>query len=261
MERQGGTTAPSAWNPYNPLSQATRKRLNTQTLEAIDSWPKQLNIDVDDVTERVSKKLLQLETPSGKVSDKRKAELDKRAEKRRARADLTERLKRKDLKRLEQGCGLHGKKRRMQTPPQNQTKLNFTAAQAIHHLWLGYMAELLQLPLKVPPLVTTPSSSQQAGTPEAPSTTLASLYPMFPTRGSKRDAPPLEPQINVNTVQTKLLKAEFVGCKLRVKRAKNPALLNIEGIVVQETQQTFKLAVPKAPVKGDAHPTTMAQSQ
>ncbi|KAF5389354.1 hypothetical protein D9757_004384 [Collybiopsis confluens] len=65
----------------------------------------------------------------------------------------------------------------------------------LHHLWLGYMSELLIL-----------------NTAEPPSS--ASCHP-------------------------KLLKADFSGSLVSVQKSKNPSLVDIQGIVFHETENTF----------------------
>ncbi|KAK4049163.1 RNase P/RNase MRP complex subunit [Microbotryomycetes sp. JL201] len=230
---------PSAWQGYNPLAQVTRKRLDPDQRMQIGSWKHHFNMDDNDVTERVANKLLQLETPKGKTSDKRKNELQTKAT-----AKEQRKFRYKDTYEAE--CGLVGRKKRKRG--RLQTRLSYPAAESIHSLWLGYMADMLQLPLRVPPLVSLPTQDKEHE-PRQPTSRCETLYPAFPSRSTAAAVATLDPAINVNAVHTKLLKAEFVGCKMRVKRAKNPALVNIEGIIVQETQQTFKFAVPKAPVK------------
>jgi ribonuclease P protein subunit POP4 len=101
------------------------------------------------------------------------------------------------------------------------------------------------------------------------------LLPTFPPRptGTEDVSMGLDLKVNAPVVQAKLVKAEFVGCKLvgasqavlrpfcesergtdksttLVKRAKNPSLLGISGIVLQETLGTFKVVTPKSEVKG-----------
>ncbi|KAM0786484.1 hypothetical protein ACM66B_001942 [Microbotryomycetes sp. NB124-2] len=231
-QRQG----PSAWHGYVPLAQVTRKRLDPDQRMQIGSWRDQFDLDGNDLEERVVNKLLQLETPKGKMSDKRKHELARRAAAKQQR-------NKKESHELD--CGLVGRKKRKRGA--FQTRLGYTAAESVHNLWLGYMAELLQLPLRAPPLVSPDDAHDPRHTRALHKS--ETLYPTFPTRTVEPSTPTLDPQISVNAIHAKLLKAEFVGCKMRVKRAKNPGLVGIEGIVVQETQQTFKFAVPEAPVK------------
>lgn len=51
----------------------------------------------------------------------------------------------------------------------------------------------------------------------------------------------------------KLIKADFVGAIMRVKKAKNACLDGLEGIVVQETAETIKLVTRKDMIKGENH--------
>lgn len=94
---------------------------------------------------------------------------------------------------------------------------SYEAVLPVYHLWLGYMAELLALPVIVPPAVISPpasSSTDSSATPREPLSTPAvpivtsTLLPTYPPRASR------DTQINVVNLQTKLIKAEFVGCLL-----------------------------------------------
>lgn len=95
----------------------------------------------------------------------------------------------------------------------------------LHNLWLGYMSELLGIDFV--PACSTPSN--------------ASL-----TEQSVSDVKALPPMISI---QSKLLKSDYHGAILTVSRAKNPSLVGLQGIVVQETQETFKLIDPSHVVK------------
>ncbi|EJU04772.1 hypothetical protein DACRYDRAFT_114099 [Dacryopinax primogenitus] len=85
----------------------------------------------------------------------------------------------------------------------------------IHLLWLGYIAELLQLP------------------PPANEETLHSL-----DRASHKLP-------NVPSIQAKLVKADLHGSVLSVKRAKNLDLQGAGGIVLRETENTFRVITAK----------------
>lgn len=76
----------------------------------------------------------------------------------------------------------------------------------VHELWLGYMAELLALPV----LLFAPSTAVE------PSTATSVLLPTFPPRptGTEDVSMGLDLKANAPVMQAKLVKAEFVGCKL-----------------------------------------------
>ncbi|KAJ6553873.1 Rof/RNase P-like protein [Mycena sp. CBHHK59/15] len=80
----------------------------------------------------------------------------------------------------------------------------------LHHLWMGYMSELLNLP--------QPSS----GPPRPPSG--AAMHP-------------------------KLLKADFHGSIMTVHQTKNISILGISGIVIHETERTFKVVTKENKLK------------
>lgn len=151
---------------------------------------------------------------------------------------------------------------------------SYDAVLPVHHLWLGYISELLAVPLLIP-LPTAPSLAPAAtSTSSAELSITSTLLPTFPSR----HAPPTLPrdeQINVVNLHAKMVKADFTGCSLSgassssfrpscppfarpdtdavthaVKRAKNPSLVGLRGLVLQETHGTFKLVTPDSKVKG-----------
>ncbi|KAF8606633.1 RNase P subunit p29-like protein, partial [Ceratobasidium sp. AG-I] len=77
----------------------------------------------------------------------------------------------------------------------------------IHTLWTGYMSELLNLHL------------------------LTSINE------------PLDSYVSSHALgmQTKLVKADFHGCKLTVKASKCPTLVGSSGIVIEETANVFRI--------------------
>ncbi|KZT57639.1 hypothetical protein CALCODRAFT_469457 [Calocera cornea HHB12733] len=89
----------------------------------------------------------------------------------------------------------------------------------IHHLWLGYIAELLQLP---PPPSDEILHSHDPAQHKLP---------------------------NVPGMQAKLVKADLHGSILSVKRAKNLDLKGRGGIVVHETENTFKVVTAQDQLK------------
>lgn len=82
----------------------------------------------------------------------------------------------------------------------------------LHALWLGYMAELLNLP----PRPTSVGETNHA-----------------------------KKMPNTVDMQAKLVKADFHGCIVQVRRAKNPFLVGRAGIIVHETENTFKVVTRK----------------
>lgn len=88
---------------------------------------------------------------------------------------------------------------------------SYDAVRPLHQLWLGYAAELLALPIRTAASEPVPDGpdlvSAAAG---SGSSTLLSAYPARSDTGSKTR----EATFNVINLQTKLIKAEFVGCML-----------------------------------------------
>ncbi|KAG6854496.1 hypothetical protein C0991_006098 [Blastosporella zonata] len=96
----------------------------------------------------------------------------------------------------------------------DKTQAKFDLFVPLHHLWLGYMSELLAL--QQPP-IAGPSSAQA----------MPSSSGMHP----------------------KLLKADFHGSIMTVRQSKNPCIVGLSGIVIQETENVFKVVTQKDTVK------------
>ncbi|KAI0670474.1 RNase P/MRP p29 subunit [Trametes maxima] len=85
----------------------------------------------------------------------------------------------------------------------------------LHTLWLGYMSELLSL---------SPRPTRDVGDPVAAMPGAAGMY-------------------------AKLIKADFHGAIVTVRRSKNPCLVGLSGIVVHETENAFKVITQKDQLK------------
>ncbi|KIY67545.1 RNase P/MRP, p29 subunit [Cylindrobasidium torrendii FP15055 ss-10] len=97
----------------------------------------------------------------------------------------------------------------------DEAQRKFELFRPLHHLWMGYMSELLGL--------------QQTPSP-----------PRAPT---PRDMP------SSSTMHPKLLKADMHGALLTVQQSKNPSLVGISGIVLHETENTFAIIMATNAVK------------
>ncbi|PCH38241.1 RNase P subunit p29-like protein [Wolfiporia cocos MD-104 SS10] len=97
---------------------------------------------------------------------------------------------------------------------QEETKFNLFLP--LHQLWLGYMSELLAL---------------------APA-------PSAPIPDADKSAAP-----NAAGMHAKLVKADFHGSLMTVRRSKNPCMVGLSGIVVHETENAFKLITKKDQLK------------
>ncbi|PLW11771.1 hypothetical protein PCANC_23204 [Puccinia coronata f. sp. avenae] len=91
----------------------------------------------------------------------------------------------------------------------------------LHQLWLGYMSELLELRLK------SLDENQSVHT--------------LPTEGALSRSERFAGMPSISAIQSKLLKADYHGAFMVVHKAKNPSLVDLQGIVIQESEQTFKL--------------------
>ncbi|KNZ53840.1 hypothetical protein VP01_3120g1 [Puccinia sorghi] len=99
----------------------------------------------------------------------------------------------------------------------------------LHQLWLGYMSELLEVRLK------SLDSKESVRT--------------LPTEGLLSRSERFAGMPSISTIQSKLLKADYHGAYLVVHKAKNPSLVDLQGIVIQESEQTFKLIKPDSQIK------------
>ncbi|GAA5993620.1 hypothetical protein JCM10908_000644 [Rhodotorula pacifica] len=226
----------SPWDPYAVLPPSTKRRLDPKEQVKPKSYTQELSIPADVAEERVVGKLLQLDLPEGKVSDRRKAELAVRE---------AEKEKKRSRRQREGDCGLAGRRKRKALGARAPESIHYEAVRPLHELWLGYAAELLALPIRTAASTSSATSRTDGREAASGSSSLLSTYPGRSDPAERnRDA-----AFNVINLQTKLIKAEFVGCMLSVKRAKNPSLVGVGGIVLQETQGTFKIVTPKSQIK------------
>ncbi|KAK0228657.1 RNase P/MRP p29 subunit [Armillaria fumosa] len=96
---------------------------------------------------------------------------------------------------------------------EHQTKFNIFLP--LHHLWMGYMSELLGLNQR----------STSSGVP------------------TMKDMP------STGSMHAKLLKADLNGSLISVRRSKNPCLLGLSGIVIHESENAFKVVTKEDQVK------------
>ena len=87
----------------------------------------------------------------------------------------------------------------------------------LHHLHLAYLNSLLALP---------PLPSDLGATASSSSSTLPSTLPVG---------------LGAEGIQSKILKADLTGSILLVLSSRNPSLVSISGIVLEETASTFRL--------------------
>ncbi|TFK50257.1 hypothetical protein OE88DRAFT_342761 [Heliocybe sulcata] len=184
-------------NPYAPLALPHR---NAQ-LTLVSSGPfiptyVQSHLRTSDpastYASRIGGKQIMLENPAKESKAKKERE-----EKRRRR---TEAKKKK-------GLGVGRVIRGSWKLSKEQSK--FELFVPLHHMWLGYMSELHNLPPQ----------------------------------------PTSVPHPNVANMHAKLVKADFHGSYIIVSQAKNPALVGSSGIVILETENAFRVINKKNQVK------------
>ncbi|PIL23904.1 hypothetical protein GSI_13655 [Ganoderma sinense ZZ0214-1] len=131
----------------------------------------------------------------------------------RAKKEREEKRARRTAERARKAVGVVSKKesRKRGIWKLRKEEAKFELFVPLHMLWLGYMSELLSL----------------APQPATPSADPASAMPG--TAG----------------MHTKLVKADFHGAIVTVRQSKNPCLVGLSGIVVHETENSFKVITRK----------------
>jgi len=94
----------------------------------------------------------------------------------------------------------------------------------LHRLWLGYMSELLGL-------TTVDRLGQEKEKEQEQEHAMKAAMP------------------SAAGMHAKLVKADFHGSIMTVRRSKNPSLVGVSGIVVQETENMFKVVTRKDKLK------------
>ncbi|KAF8311042.1 RNase P/MRP, p29 subunit [Clavulina sp. PMI_390] len=100
----------------------------------------------------------------------------------------------------------------------DKNEIKYDTFLPIHHMWCTYMGELLNLPAAPPPQGTA-------------------------------DAPVQHRMPSAATMQPKLVKAEFNGAIIEVTDSRNKSLIGCRGIVIFESENTFKIVTQKDAVK------------
>jgi len=189
---------------------------------------------------KVSKKHVALKNPEGKLSSFSAAQkaLKEKETAKRKRAKL----------RGENTRGIMPKKQRTA-----RNHLSWDSVQGLHALWLGYMSELLGLELQ-----GAESAAQTANhMPKVPA--IPSRKESGDTEGDQIE---IIESINRHSAiaqgfttsqilnwHTKLVKASYLGCSIRVKQSPNSSLVNQKGIIVQDTAGTWSVVTPKSKLK------------
>lgn len=97
------TSLHTAWEPYRLLNSTARKKIDPNGNLPTETFLQSLSIPPNVASERITSKYLQLEPPKGKMTEKRRIELEKKAL-------MTEARK---IKRVKEGeCGLIGRRKR-----------------------------------------------------------------------------------------------------------------------------------------------------
>ncbi|KAK2463464.1 hypothetical protein APHAL10511_004550 [Amanita phalloides] len=169
----------------------------------------------------VTSHLTQTSDPASIYADRvqnRQIMLENPARESRIKEEEREKQKRRDTRKARKRLGVVGTKEAKERGFWNfdKTQITFRNILPLHHLWMGYMSELLGL--------AQPSSA----TPGALS------KPPMPTSA---------------TMHAKLLKADFHGAFVRVHQSKNVSVLGLSGIVIVDTENTFTVVTRQNRVK------------
>jgi len=162
---------------------------------------------------------LQTSDPGGMYASRvqgRQILLENPARESRAKKELTEKRARQKAEKERKKKGGIGKReaREKGVWRLDETQTKFDLFVPLHHLWMGYMSELLGLPqLSSSALPTTQTMPASSG-----------MHP-------------------------KLVKADFHGSMLTVRQSKNPSLVGLSGIVILESENAFKVVTPKDKIK------------
>ncbi|KAI0361994.1 RNase P/MRP p29 subunit [Trametes cingulata] len=143
--------------------------------------------------------------------------LDNPARESKAKKAREEQRAKRTSERARKAAGIMGKREgeRRAVWKLRKEEAKFQLFTPLHSLWLGYMTELLSL------------SPQPAGTASDPAAAVPSAAGMH----------------------AKLIKADFHGAVVTVRRSKNPCLVGLSGIVVHETENAFKVITQKDQLK------------
>jgi len=136
--------------------------------------------------------------------------LENPARESRAMKELDEKRIRKKRDKEKKKLGIIGKREAKEKNiwKFDEAQARFDLFLPLHHLWMGYMSELLGL-------------SREPG--DANTSAMAKAMP------------------SSASMHPKLLKADFHGSIMTVRQSKNPCLLGLSGIVIHETENAFKV--------------------
>ncbi|KAF8153310.1 RNase P/MRP p29 subunit [Crassisporium funariophilum] len=169
----------------------------------------------------VASNLSQSSDPGGMYASRVKGRnmlLDNPARESKALKALQEKRVRRKAQKERKKLGIVGKREAKEKGVWkfDESQAKFELFLPLHHLWMGYMSELLSLSQK--PAVETPASMAKA----VPGS--AGMHP-------------------------KLLKADFHGSIMTVRQSKNPCIVGLSGIVIHETENAFRVVTKNDKLK------------
>ncbi|EIW67862.1 hypothetical protein TREMEDRAFT_63752 [Tremella mesenterica DSM 1558] len=253
------TTQPTL-DVYRSLSRQIKKHLAPYVpTDQPPSIPSLLGIDPISYSSRLAGKTLPLATTVSPIVSKSNVEFGD-GSKLRVGQDKRKVL---DGEKTEMGGIRRMKKRRGGIRKGREIPYEFLLP--LHYMHTHYLISLFSLP----PLPSTfshpqPSSSSNVGSSSNIPLIPAPSNPHFPNRPissftpnnsasphnkatplkmipSKEKNNPLPTGVSTETIQSKLVKADFTGAILLILSSRNPSLVGIKGIVIEETYGTFLL--------------------
>ncbi|KAI0807116.1 RNase P/MRP p29 subunit [Fomes fomentarius] len=140
--------------------------------------------------------------------------LENPARERKAKKERNERREKRAADRTRKAAGIVNKKAKG-VWKLRKAETKYQTFLPLHSLWLGYISELLSL---------SPQPSVPGGDPASAMPSSAAMH-------------------------AKLIKADFHGSIVTVRKSKNPCLVGLSGVVVHETENAFKVITVKDQLK------------
>ncbi|RSH90611.1 hypothetical protein EHS25_001216 [Saitozyma podzolica] len=262
-------SGPTSVDIYRPLAKAVSRPLapllpssSTSSSPAVPPLPTLLGLDKQSYP-RLSGKHVLLSGPhagpSELVTGKKRNRGDPAARAKAAAEHQAGEERRREL-------GVSGERKRRRVAGgvvQRREKISYESLLPLHYLHCTYLSQLLHLPpLPVAPIQTRPNDAKANADANArpspvPGAGGSSPFPSAGQSSRPKTAPlptptptptppalPLPPGLHPESIQTALSKSDFTGSHLLVLSSRNPSLVGIEGIVIEETASTFRLVSP-----------------
>ncbi|CAK9787042.1 hypothetical protein CC85DRAFT_303954 [Cutaneotrichosporon oleaginosum] len=219
-----GAATPVTTDLYRPLAAQIQRTVaplaGPSSASGTPSLASLLGLNTSTYNSRLSgKTLLLTDIPSSGselVTGRKKNRGDPKAlaETKAAQAAVVSERRKKGLRSVRKARAVTGR----------ETRIEYAALLPLHYLHCRYLSQLLPLP---------PCPSQRP----------------IPSPGSEGVARSLLPGLSSEGLQSKVVKADLTGAKLRVRAARNHSLSGVTGLVIEETAGSFRLLSPDGRVR------------